>query len=147
MKEERKKRLTPEQIQQIIEAASPNLTINQIAAKVELSRTQVLPVLNRRKIVYKYEWIRRDDEHKRVSASWLSDEQKETIRYLSAPTKAPSEIAKVVKSSPQRVRDYLESVGLPFKQQIAGSRKKVDFTPEVFTWEWAEEVDHLFKRA
>ncbi len=143
----RLKRLTPEQIDKIIKAASPNLTINQIAAKVELSRTQVLPVLNRRKIVYKYEWIRRDDEHKRVSASWLSDEQKETIRYLSAPTKAPSEIAKVVKSSPQRVRDYLEGVGLPFKQQIAGSRKKVDFTPEVFSWEWAKEVDHLFKRA
>lgn len=144
MSETRKKRLTPKQIKRIVRKASPNLTCNEIAERVGLAYSQVLPVLKCRRIAYKHKWFKRDDDNRVNCQSWLTDEQKATIKSLAAPNKAASEIAKVVKSSPQRVRDFLEINGLPFKPQIAGGKTGDLNTNGLFNWESSKAIDTLF---
>jgi len=133
-------RLTPEQVKKIIETASPDLTVAEIAYYCGLKWTQVIPVLNRRKIKYKPE--------KNGAGNFAimhTQEQKDRMRQLASDNLCASELAKMIGSTRQRVAMFLKQNNLPVKsQKNARYREKEEVKGGCFDWKEAKQIDNLF---
>lgn len=123
-------------IEKVVAAYLPTLTTRQIADNLQLPASVVRPILRRRGLIP----AKSEEQQKFV---FLTKEQRQQINELASPELTPSQLAALVGSTRDKVYQRLTKYGLPFKI----CRGKQVTTPEVFTWSWAEEVDHLFKRA
>lgn len=133
-------RLTPEQIKKIIDTASPDLTVAEIAYFCGLKWTQVIPVLNRRKIKYKPE--RTGSGNFRIMHT---EEQKQRMRNLANDKLCASELAKMVGSTRQRVATFLKENNLPVKiQKTVRHREREVINEGCFSWSEAAQIDTLF---
>jgi len=129
-------RTTKKEIAKIVAAHNPKLTAREMADKLQIERSVVYHVLKSRKLAFK-------KTEKWGKSVRLTKSQYEQLYKLASPDLTPAELADKIGSTKARVYQWLFRNELPYKNL----RSKAEVNTDVFTWEWAEEVDHLFKRA
>jgi len=123
-------------VNKVIAAFNPKLTTREIADNLQLPASVIRPILKRRGL----NPAKSEQQQKFV---FLTKEQRKQIDELASSDLTPTQLAVLVGSTRDKVYQQLIRKGLPYKI----CRGKVEFTPEVFSWSWAKEQDHLMKRA
>jgi len=123
-------------VNKVIAAFNPKLTVREIADDLEMPASVVRPILNRR-------GLKAAKSLEQAKFVPLTKEQRKKIDELASNELTPSQLAVLVGSTRDKVYQQLFRKGLPYKI----CRGKQVTEPEVFSWEWAEGVDHLFKQA
>ena len=123
-------------VNKVIAAFNPKLTIREIADKLQMPASVVRPILNRR-------GLKAAKSLEQAKFIPLTKEQRKQIDELASPDLTPSQLAVLVGSTRDKVYQQLFRKGLPYKI----CRGKAVEVTETFTWSWAKQLDHLFKRA
>ncbi len=133
MKTDKLPDLTKEQEQAIIDFASPDVTVNDIAFELDINNLQIYRIIRKHKLKVK------------SRQKYHTEEQFKRIKELASPNITATEIAKIIGSERQRVQVYLRQHSLPHKV-LPTSRSKEYKPPEngFFSWSEAAQIDTLF---
>lgn len=115
-------KLTPNE-RRILETYSPNLSAVELA---ELAHTNVQCV---------YRSMRKFNLQVKLFKVYLTEEQKQQIRELAKPHIGVKWLSEQVNATRNRVHEFLNAEGLPYKRAAAKAEAVTDESKHFFCWE------------